>query len=72
VQVASSTAARADLASIADRLRPAGRVTVNEWLVRAEVEPGITLSIFADGRAIVQGTRDESRARGLLARYVGS
>ena len=72
VQVASATAARADLASIAERLRPAGRVTVNDWLVRAEVEPGITLSIFADGRGIVQGTRDESRARGILARYVGS
>lgn len=72
VQVASATAARADLASIAERLRPAGRVTVNDWLVRAEVEPGIMLSIFADGRAIVQGTRDESRARAIIARYVGA
>jgi hypothetical protein len=35
------------------------------------VEPGIRLSVFADGRAIVAGTRDEPQARGIVARYVG-
>jgi len=43
---------------------------VNEWLLRAEVEPGIRLSVFADGRAIVDGTRDEARGRAIVARYV--
>ena len=62
VQIAPASAA-ADLAVIAARLRASGRVAVNEWLVRAEVEPGIAVSVFADGRVIVQGTRDESRAR---------
>jgi hypothetical protein len=42
------------------------------WMVRAEVEPGLTVSVFADGRAIVAGTREESRARAVLARYVGT
>jgi adenylyltransferase/sulfurtransferase len=45
-------------------------VTVNEWLLRAEVEPGIRLSVFADGRAIVDGTSDPVRGRAIVARYV--
>jgi len=27
--------------------------------------------VFADGRAIVSGTRDEARARSIVAQYVG-
>jgi hypothetical protein len=40
--------------------------------VRAGVEEGIELSVFADGRAIVSGTRDEARARAIVARYLGA
>jgi molybdopterin/thiamine biosynthesis adenylyltransferase len=61
-----------DLEVIAARLRTAGAVKANPWLVRAEVEPGVTLGVFADGRMVVHGTRDESRARALAARYVGT
>jgi hypothetical protein len=49
-----------------------GRVVANRWIVRVTVEEGIELAVFADGRTIVSGTRDESRARGLVARYVGA
>lgn len=61
-----------DLHALSGRLATVGPVTANAWLVRAEVEPGIRLSVFADGRAIVFGTRDEARARAVVARYVGS
>jgi len=47
-------------------------VTANPWLVRADLEGGIRLSVFADGRAIVFGTRDEVRARAIVSRYVGA
>lgn len=70
VQVAAAGAV--DLAALAGRLGPLGAVTVNPWIVRADVEQGIQLSVFADGRAIVAGTRDESKARAIVARYVGS
>ncbi len=60
-----------DLEGLAARLGEVGQVTVNRWLLRAEVEPGITLSVFADGRLIVTGTRDPSRGRSIAARYVG-
>lgn len=72
VQVAPSAGGTVDLVALAARLGLFGAVTVNPWLVRAEVEQGIQLSVFADGRAIVAGTREESKARAIVARYVGS
>ena len=72
VQVAAAAGRGVDLDDLATRLRGLGCVTANAWLVRAEVEPGIQLSVFADGRAIVSGTREEARARAIVARYVGA
>jgi molybdopterin/thiamine biosynthesis adenylyltransferase len=71
VQVAPAGAGEIDLASLAERLRSVGRVTANPWLVRLDVEPGVQLSVFADGRVIVTGTREEAKARAIVARYVG-
>jgi molybdopterin/thiamine biosynthesis adenylyltransferase len=71
VQVAPPAVGGVDLSALAQRLRAVANVTGNAWLVRAQVEPGIELSVFADGRAIVAGTREESRARAIVARYVG-
>ena len=61
-----------DLAAVAERLAVVGPVAANRWIVRADVEQGIQLSVFADGRAIVSGTREESRARAIVARYLGA
>lgn len=61
-----------DLAALAERLATVGAVVANRWIVRADVEDGIQLSVFADGRAIVSGTRDEARARGIVSRYLGA
>ena len=72
VQVAAARPGAVDLAALAARLAAFGAVTANPWLVRAEVEPGIQVSVFADGRAIVAGTRDESKARAIVARYIGA
>jgi molybdopterin-synthase adenylyltransferase len=61
-----------DLAALASRLAAVGPVVANRWIVRADVEEGIQLSVFADGRAIVSGTREEARARAIVARYLGA
>jgi adenylyltransferase/sulfurtransferase len=71
VQVRPRSAARLDLAALAERLRPAGEVKANEYLVRLRVE-GYELTIFGDARAVVRGTEDVRVARSLYARYVGS
>jgi adenylyltransferase/sulfurtransferase len=71
VQVLPATRVAIDLEAVAGRLAAVGAVSANAWMVRAEVEPGIQLSVFADGRAIVTGTRVEPHARGIVARYLG-
>ena len=72
VQVTPQDRAAIDLVGLASRLASVGQVMANPWLVRVEVEPGIQLSVFGDGRAIVAGTREEAKARAVVARYVGT
>jgi adenylyltransferase/sulfurtransferase len=71
VQLAPAAGAVVDLTGLAARLRAAGEVLVNEYLVRATIE-GYELTVFADGRAIVAGTSDPTAARSLYARFVGA
>jgi molybdopterin-synthase adenylyltransferase len=60
-----------DFAAMRDRLLPHGTVRFNNLLLRFERAPH-TLTLFADGRAIVQGTTDVTLARSLYARFIGS
>ena len=60
-----------DLCNIGKNLSCFGNVTKNKWLVRTEVESGIVVSVFADGRLIVAGTRDPSQARAIVSKYIG-
>lgn len=61
-----------DLAELGNRLNGASRdVGYNEFLLRFRVPP-YELTVFADGRAIIKGTKDPSVARSLYARYIGS
>jgi molybdopterin-synthase adenylyltransferase len=70
VQVAQPAGERLSLDMLAKKLAGVGRVTRNPYLLRFEVEQ-ITMTVFADGRAIVGGTDDIAPARPLYARYVG-
>jgi adenylyltransferase/sulfurtransferase len=60
-----------DLAEMEARLQPHGTVRRNDLLLRFE-RGQHTITLFADGRAIVQGTTDVAVARSLYARFVGS
>ena len=60
-----------DLAAAADRLRPHGEVRQNGLLLQFRRGP-YTLTLFADGRALIQGTTDIALARTLYARFVGN
>lgn len=61
----------ASLEQMAPRLENTGRVFRNQYLLRLEVPP-YELTVFADGRTLVKGAKDEAEARGVYARYVGS
>src|SRR5947209_324651 len=71
VQVSPRRASRIDLEALAGRLRAAGEVKVNPYLVRLRAGE-YELTVFEDARAIVRGTDDVGLARSLYARYVGT
>jgi molybdopterin-synthase adenylyltransferase len=60
-----------DFPAMRDRLSPHGAVRFNNLLLRFEYPPH-TLTLFSDGRAIIQGTTDITLARTLYARFIGS
>ena len=59
-----------DLAELASRLGALAAVRVNEFALRASLDP-YELTVFPDGRAIIKGTTDTGVARSVYARYVG-
>jgi molybdopterin/thiamine biosynthesis adenylyltransferase len=71
VQVNPGRGHTLNLASLAERLRVVGKVSVNEYLLRLEIE-SYELTIFPDARTIIKGTDDATIARSLYARYVGT
>lgn len=87
VQVTGPGGGRVDLGALAERLAAHGEFSATPFLTRGqlrdeardagrgeglgEVSP-ITLTVFADGRAIVEGTARPERARAIYARYVGA
>ncbi len=60
-----------DFAAMQQRLAPHGIVRRNDLLLRFD-RPPHTITLFADGRAIIQGTTDVTLARALYARFIGS
>jgi adenylyltransferase/sulfurtransferase len=61
-----------DLAALAARLTPLTQnLRSNGHLLRCELPPH-TLTVFPDGRALIQGTTDPALARSLYARLIGS
>jgi adenylyltransferase/sulfurtransferase len=59
------------LDELARRLEGLGRVTRNLFLLRLKVDE-YEITLFPDGRAIIQGTDDVAVARTAYAKYVGS
>lgn len=62
-----------DLDALARRLSNglSGPIRNNDFLLRFQVAP-YEMTIFADGRAVIKGTKDPAVARSLYSRYVGS
>jgi molybdopterin/thiamine biosynthesis adenylyltransferase len=71
VQIGRREGARIDLEELAQRLGPIASLEKNRFLLRATID-NYQLTIFADGRAIINGTYDIGIAKSLYARYVGN
>ncbi|MCC7146158.1 MAG: ThiF family adenylyltransferase [Phycisphaeraceae bacterium] len=68
------SADRLKFEEIAARLRPHGQVEVNKFMLRAQIKDNgqdYELTLFADGRAIIKGTKEANVAKSVYAKYVG-
>ncbi|MBI1356667.1 MAG: thiazole biosynthesis adenylyltransferase ThiF [Acidobacteria bacterium] len=59
-----------DLERLRSTLEPLGEVRANEYALRF-LAPPYAMTVFRDGRAIIQGVSDVAQARSLYARYIG-
>jgi adenylyltransferase/sulfurtransferase len=72
MQIRPATPHWLNLAELAQQLQPISELTANnEYLLRFGVAD-YDITLFADGRAIIKGTEDESVARGIYAKYIGN
>lgn len=73
VQVLPAAGAQLDFETVATALRNSAsdELIVNRFLIRCTLD-GFQITLFRDGRAIIQGTADLAKARNLYAKYVGS
>jgi adenylyltransferase/sulfurtransferase len=72
VQITPPEKRALSLADFAQRLAAVGTVSQNPFLLRIELPEDRRITLFPDGRAIIQGTSDPAVARGLYARYIGN
>jgi len=75
IQIRPARKHEIDLAQLAARLAPLGRVAQNEYLVQFTSDAELAsfdMTIFSDARAIIKGTEDAGVARGVYAKYVGT
>ena len=71
VQISPSQPTRINFSSLAERLRRAGEVKFNEYLLRFKTGP-FELTVFQDARSIIRGTDEIALARSLYAKYIGN
>jgi molybdopterin-synthase adenylyltransferase len=74
VQICPSTGAtgdRVDFAELAERMRDAGEVSYNRFLLKFKSGEH-ELTVFPDARCIIKGTDDPNVARSIYARYIGA
>ena len=71
IQISPSQPTIINFRSLAERLRPAGDVKFNEYLLRFKTGP-FELTVFQDARSIVRGTDQIATARSLYAKYIGN
>ncbi len=73
VQITPGQAMKLSLDDLAAGWATLGTVMKSPFLARLTVaNPEYDITVFKDGRAIIQGTDDPTVARGLYARYVGN
>jgi adenylyltransferase/sulfurtransferase len=71
VQVAVRRSDPLDFGELAARLNALGEVRFNSFMLRFGTE-GYEFTVFPDGRAIIKGTNDVTKARTLYSQFIGA
>lgn len=71
VHVVNTRVGSISLEELAARLIPVATVSRSEFMLRFKVD-NHEIAVFADGRAIISNTTDESLAKRLYAKYIGT
>jgi molybdopterin-synthase adenylyltransferase len=71
VQLPAAAGAALELNQLAVRWQQLGQVQLSRFFVRLTLPDAMTVTLFRDGRTVVDGTDDIGRAKSLHARYVG-
>ena len=70
VQIYRGERARIDFQNLARKLSGVGAVKYNDYLLKASIAP-YEITVFQNGRAIIQGTEDAAQAKSVYAKYIG-
>jgi molybdopterin-synthase adenylyltransferase len=71
IQISPAQPTRINFSALAERLRRAGEVKFNEYLLRFKTGK-FELTVFQDARSIIRGTDEIAVARSLYAKYIGT
>ena len=71
IQISPAQPTRINFSTLAERLRRAGEVKFNEYLLRFKTG-SFELTVFQDARSIIRGTDEIAIARSLYAKYIGT
>jgi adenylyltransferase/sulfurtransferase len=71
IQISPAQPTRINFSTLAERLRRAGEVKFNEYLLRFKTG-NFELTVFQDARSIIRGTDEIATARSLYAKYIGT
>lgn len=71
VQINPTGHTELDLEALAERLKPLGQVAASDLLIHFSTSE-FNITIYKSGRTMIEGTLDESVARGIYSRYIGA
>jgi adenylyltransferase/sulfurtransferase len=70
VQILCGGSSRVNFQNLAGKLAPLGAVKYNDYLLKASIAP-FEITVFQNGRTIIQGTEDTGQAKSVYAKYIG-
>ena len=71
VQVSPTGDAKIELKALHAKMQAVGAFTLGPFTIRGELSDGVKLTVFRDGRALIQGVTDPAKARAIYDRVVG-